>query len=567
MAEVLGVDVVEYMGYENGRKMINYSQIKRLSSLYHVNIIEIFRNNEDVTLYDVANQDTDKLNIEYFIPKKTLLTRIKEHPLLSGLVFGLIVACVFGTLFMINSKNRPYVSYSDNTDRLSVSDTSVIYIDNLGAVKGSGDNANGQISNLPSEHATKVCEGSNFSVILLDDGTVKSIGLIENYQKEIKKWKNISDIAVGDKHIIAVDNIGRTHCIGDNSNNQCEVSEFSNIKNVYATANGSIGIDYDGKIYYTGQFVGTSKLKSYTNILDVDTSNKNLIVLKEDGTCDYVASNDDALYFKITKWKNIIDVACGDDYFAGLKEDGTVVIASLSLKESIVSNWKNIIAIDGGNDYLIGFDGKDIHGVGKNNYHQFESEETILQSLPQVKNILVDYNKTNVKVSFDAVSNASEYEISLLINDETKVSKKVKTNEIVSFDTNLLEDNNIYEISVVAKGDQVVYGDSLVSKQEFIFLKEIEEISEEKVKIRFNLSGTYRGDVEEYLRGLGVEEIGSSVDENIPCDGTIETVLDINGITPGNTYTKTELNARNISYTYCKLNVEMEENDNTNLEG
>lgn len=556
MAEVLAVDVIEYMGYENGRNMLNYAQMKKLASLYHIDVIEILRNDEEVTLYDVANSDTDKINIEYFIPKKTLLTRAKEKPILSGTIVGLFVVAILLTVFGIRSNNRPYVSYADNTDRLSASLTSTIYIDSLGAVKGTGDNSNGQISNLPSEHAIKVSEGSNFSVILMEDGTVTSTGLIDKYQKEIAKWTNIVDIACGSNHIVGVDNKGHVHYVGDNSDGQCDLSDFSNIKNIYCLPRATIGVDNSGNILYAGKFVGTKTLKKYSNILDVEGNEDNLIVLKEDGTCDYIASYDDSIYLSILDWKDIIDVTCGKDFFAGLKADGTVKVASLTLNEDEVESWTKMIAIDSGDDYLIGFDGENIKGVGKNFYHQFESNETLLQTLPKVKNIIVDYDNSEVLVRFDNIENAVEYEVSLIIDDKNIIKTKVKDNEIAKFDTNALTDNNYYEIGVVAIGDNKVYGNSIESRVDFIFIKEVEEISEEKIKVRSNLVGIYKGDFEEYLTGIGVNDITGTVSEN-PCSGSIETVEEITkGITPGATYTITELNARKVEYTYCKLVVE-----------
>lgn len=571
LADVLDIDVVEYMGIENGRSMLNYAQMKKLASLYHINVIEIFRNDAEVTLYDVANADTDKVNIEYFLPKKTLLTRAKEKPLLAGVIIGLVVAIIIGTTIGIANHNRPYVSYADDRDRLAVSETSVVYIDNLGAVKGSGDNSNGQISNLTSEHATKVAEGLNFTVILLDDGTVTSTGLIENYQKEIDKWKNITDIAAGENHIVAVDHNGKVHYVGDNSKGQVDLDDFSNIKSIYCLPLATIGVDEDGEIYYTGSLVGTRTLKKYSNILDVDGNKDNLIILKNDGTCDYTASYDNSIYNKVLTWRNIIDVACGKDFFAGLTSDGKVEIASLSLNEDEVASWNKILAIDSGEDYLIAFDGSSLKGVGKNNYHQFESKETNLQTLPKVKNIIVDPDNDTVRVRFDEVTNAKEYDVTLIVDEETKIKKTIKNTTSVEFDTNVLTDNNLYEISIIAIGDNQVYGNSLESIQEFIYLKEVEEISEEKVKIRTNLAGAYRKDFEDYLIGLGVSnEIIGEVDENYPCDGSIETVVEITGITPGATYTKTELNARNITYTYCKLVLESdvleEVNETTDLE-
>ena len=564
LAEYLGVEVIEYMGYENGRSMINYQQMKRIASLYHISMVEVFRNSDEVTLYDVAESRTDEINIEYFIPKKTFISKLKDHPFITGASIGLIVALIIVIVVAVQRNNSPYVSIADKTDRLAASNTSIIYIDDVGAVKGSGDNSNGQISNLPSENAIKVQEGSNFSVVLLNDGKVVAYGLIDKYQKEIDKWNDIIDIAAGSNHIIGVDKNGKSYCVGDNSKGECSLDAFSNIKNVYATPTGTIGVSNDGTIYYAGSFVGTSTLKKYSSILDVGASEENLIILKEDGTCDYVASYDNSVYFDVTRWKDIIDVTCGNDFFAGLKEDGTVEIASLSLNEDAIKNWKNIISISSGEEYLVAFDGNKIYGVGKNDYHQFPNEENNKKVLAQVKNIFVDYDAKKVNVSFDTVDNASEYEVSLVLDDGSALVKKI-TNNKVSFDTTNLQDNHVYTISVVAIGSNI-YENSLASQTDFTYLVEKpDDVIEEKVKIRSDLAGYPRTDFEEYLHEFNVTNIEAIESDNVCTEG-IETVEEISGITPGSTYTMSELLSRKITYTYCKLKMEDETNEPESLE-
>ena len=64
LADVLKVDVITYMGYENGREMINYNQCKKLSSLYHISVYDMFLNSDEVELYDVYKANTDEINIE-----------------------------------------------------------------------------------------------------------------------------------------------------------------------------------------------------------------------------------------------------------------------------------------------------------------------------------------------------------------------------------------------------------------------------------------------------------------------------------------------------------------------
>ena len=416
LAQVLGVEVVEYMGYENGRNIITYNQAKKLATLYRVSILDMIKNSDDVTLHNNSKTDTDTLNIEYFIPKKTILMRAKEHPLLAGIIAGVIVAIIVGSIILTkHNKSRPVISYLDNTDRLAVSDTSLIYIDDVGAVKGAGDNPNGQISNLPSENALKVCEGSDFSLILLNDGTVVSQGLKDEYQKEISTWENIIDIAAGLNHAVAIDSKGKVYYVGDNAKGQCDLNEFEDIKQIFAAPLATIAVTYKGTIIHAGSFIGTSVLNKYTNIKKVDVCDENLILLKEDGTCDYAASHDDSIYLSVTRWEDIVDVACGNDFFAGLKSDGSVVVASNNETYRKVSSWTKIIAIDSGNNYLIGFNGSGIQGAGKNEYHQFASDEVEKKTLDKVSKIIVDYNNDEVKVSFVPVENANEYEVTLYI--------------------------------------------------------------------------------------------------------------------------------------------------------
>ena len=81
LADVLNVDVITYMGYENGRQMIDYAKCRKLASLYHISVYDMFKNSDDVQLYDVYKANTDEINIEYFIPRKNIWQRIKDNPI------------------------------------------------------------------------------------------------------------------------------------------------------------------------------------------------------------------------------------------------------------------------------------------------------------------------------------------------------------------------------------------------------------------------------------------------------------------------------------------------------
>lgn len=560
LADILKVDVITYMGYENGREMINYNQCKKLSSLYHISVYDMFLNSDDVELYDVHKANTDEINIEYFIPKKNIFQKIYELPYFKHIV-GIFLLCLFILFIVIKqAKPIPYTITTSDIDKLASSQTSIVYIDELGAVKGSGDNSNGQLSNLPSSKAIKVQEGFDFTVVLYNDGTISAIGLNQSDLKNIEKWTNIQDVAAGDNHVVAVDNKGKIYCTGDNSFGQCDVQNFDKVGKVFAAPNATIAIGVDGTIYYTGKFVGTSAIRKVNNIITIDSNESNLIFVKDDGTCQYVASYDKSIYTEIYKWKDVVDVTCGNDFFAALTKDGSVEIAidNYEVKEEVES-WANIIAISSGDDYIVGYDGKEIFGAGSNKYNQYISNnEPAKPSLPQVKNLKIDYDSEYIYVTFDEVKNCDSYKVSL--DAGTNMVHKVKANEVVKFDTSSLVDGYFYEISVVALGDDK-YKDSDVSSKGFIYTKVIAETTnDEKITIKSNLNGLSKKDIVNYLNEIGVNNFQIVDDENTICQSQSEEMISIEGIRPGSTYARSILDKIEVKCTFCKL-------ENKDIEG
>jgi len=480
LAEVLDIDALEYMSYENGAKIINYEQMKKLATLYHVDIADLFRNDEEITLYDVDKAHTDELNIEYFIPKRNIFQKIfdfiGEHKIVSLIIATLAIAVII-LISIVTKKEEPYVAIRDNINRLSASETNVVYIDDNGAVVGTGDNSNGQISYLPSSGAIKVCEGEGFTIILNEDGTITSIGLLSKYAKELESLSNIADIACGSNHIVAVDTAGRVYCTGDNNYSQCGVAGSKNIAKVFASANASICLDNNGAISYSGSLIGSSNIRSYTSVLDIATSKNILAILTSDNKI-VVYSNDAKNYLKAESWKDIVDVACGEDFVAGLDSYGKVHIdIDHETISNEVSNWSNIISIDAGEEYLVAYDGKEIYGVGQNNYHQFNTSEVNKQILAQVSNVDVLTYEDHIEVQYSGVKNASGYLVSINVG----TGLETRTDDtLVNFSTDNMKDGKTYTISITAIGSGN-YADSQPYQYKLQYEQIIPEVSEETI--------------------------------------------------------------------------------------
>ena len=526
LAEVLGVDTLEYMNYENGSGMINYEQMRKLASLYHIDLVDVFRTSADVQLYEVNKANTDEINIEYFTQEETLFEKIREFYRHNKVTSTIILVLLFTILVMsIILKNtvKPFTLTRDNINRLSVSETTVVYIDDYSGVNGSGSNANGELSNLTSSAAIKVCEGEGFTIILNEDGTLSNAGLISKYAKEVGDWKNIVDVAAGDKHIVGVDSNGRVRCTGDLSQGACDFNDVRNIKKVFATAEGTILMDNDGVVFSAGNFIGSGSLKNYFNIRDVASSENILAVLCEDHTIDVYTKNS-LNYLEAESWNDIVDVACGDSFVAGLDRYGKVHIE---------------------------IDNNEIYGVGNNSYHQFVKEELVKQRLDMVSNVEYTIGDEYISVQFDPVSNASGYIVSLDVG--IGISRRIEKAEVVRFETENMTDGKTYTLSIVSVGEGD-YTDSDTYKLNFTYLRPEEHYT-------FLLERNMRvEDFIEYLKQFGLsEEQLRGVEADEVCEGDEVTVLWSS--IDGKTLTKSELLNGEIEYTYCRIENNEEEKE------
>lgn len=546
------MDTLEYMNYENGSKMIDYNQMKKLANLYHIDLLEVFRNSDDVKLYEVNKANTDEINIEYFTAEKTFIEKLQDfynQNKIASTIIALLLLTILIMFIVLKNTTKPYTLVRDNINSLSVSETTVVYIDDHSGVKGSGSNTNGELSNLSTYGAIKVCEGEGFTIILNEDGTLSHAGVISKYSKSLDDWKNIVDIAAGNAHILGVDSNGRVSCVGDNSFGACDVNGAKSIKKVFATNNGSILIDNDGALSFSGSFIGSGSIRNYYGVKDVASSENILALLCADNTIDVYTKNS-LNYLQAEGWNDIVDVACGDSYVAGLDKYGKVHIEidNDEIKQQ-VEIWSNIIAIDGASDYLIAYDGNKIYGVGNNSYNQFVKEEIIKQRLEMVSNVEYNIEERFISVQFDGVSNASGYIVAIDVG--IGMSRRLEKVEVVKFETDSMTEGKNYTITITSIGEGD-YTDSDPYKLNFTYNK-----PEEKYYFKENRNQTV-DEFKEYLISLGVkeEDIRGSEGED-PC--TDENITLLSDSLSGKSFTRSELLSMIIEYTYCKIEDENEE--------
>ncbi len=554
------MEVIEYMGYENGRSVPSFANLKKLAKLYKVKVDDLFVNERRINYWQEEEKNNDTKNITY-LEKQTKKTKRKAYlktnqKVLIGICVSLALIAIIAVVIwrFVASNNEIYAKrIESNANRLDASNTSVVYINAMGGVNGLGDNLNGQLD-LNFSDVFKVQEGSNFTVALKNDGTLEAAGLDSSLMKELEKLEGIVDIAAGNSEIMALDEHGKIHCIG--TDDYCDFKSDKRYTRVFATYDAYFALDTDGVLYYDGEFAGASRLDGVKDVKDVAANQNMLAYVTSDGRV--FAQSTSGTLGDVSSWNNIVEIAIGLNYIAGLDANGQVYFASLEedAYNFHAETFSKVETIDGGEDYFVAYDGMKVIGIGNDEYKQFENVEIELKTLDSVENISVEVNaeKMVLEISFDEVANAQSYEMTF--NEETYTSA---TNLFEVSYANL-QDGYDYKIDIIAKGDAKEYNDSLSTT--FIYTFEY-PILEDKI-ILSGMVGMDRENLERYLTENGATSANISAEADSGCDPATQKegqVTAVSGLNDGEEITRKDLAERKITYKYCVFEDAGEDNN------
>ncbi len=522
LAGRLSVPVTEYMQWENGNKICSIQYLKRMSEIFGVSLDDLldntktivipepkleqsvnipFHGGQDINATQVYGQtmqatqqfstldseegnmgrtrvmdtssiskvsepqhdsyeDVDENEEEYEEPKPIKKKKKTQHNdkkkkqtmIIISAVAALI--CVVAiVIFLLTNAGSNLTVGSEN--RIAVGDTYSLYVDNQGNIKKYGNfNPSTAFTN-----AVQVSAFDDHAVALLSNGTVVS----SDGNSEVSNWKNIQHIAAGKDHTVGVTEEGKVECTGNDS--ACKVSTWSNISSVYAGNGFTIGLTNDGAVKASGN--NTDAVANLTNVRHISTSDNSIVVTKKDGTVTVYPIGSTSTTDTST-WTDIQSTAVGNNLVVGLKKDGTVSI-SYSDEEVVnkVTSWKNIKYIAANGTTVVGIDsyGK-MHGAGDNTYSQYvdtssdDSKSETVDQLDEVKNIQVNVTTANVVIKWDAVENASYYDVS--VNTSPETTTKASSNS-TSIPSSALTDGESYTVTVTAKSDNADVKESSAS--------------------------------------------------------------------------------------------------------
>lgn len=172
----------------------------------------------------------------------------------------------------------------------------------------------------------------------------------EYLDMHLDTWTNISDIAIGNIHVVGLRNDGRVNVSGFNLYGECNTENWTDIIQV-ETGNGStFGLRKDGIVLYTGRTdCGESDVIKWTDIVSIKVKSDCAFGIKSDGTVviagrpKYADQNFDNMVSSMSEWKNIIALDYDSLYkgFIGLKSNGDLIIGNSNLQPL---TGQNIIA-------------------------------------------------------------------------------------------------------------------------------------------------------------------------------------------------------------------------------
>ena len=496
IAKSLGVNVTEYIHWENGNTLPNIEQFKKIAELFHVSLDSLLDNTAPLILPDLsqlqdsveiafmnkAGMETEVIDVadnmlpvngvvsgeetqvlpnvspdeqtaqlehsevpkeETVKPKKTDAQKKKTTRIIIASVVGLVLL-LLGLLLLLRNGGGSNASLS-HEKRLAEGDKYTLFIQENGMVKVWGEFDNQD----EFQDLIQVSAYETHAVGLKKDGTVIS----NSGDAIVKSWSDMQKIAAGNTHVVAINEDNEVECTGSSS--ACAVEDWEDIKYIYAGNEITVGITNGGVLKVAGDYV--NQLNDKEGIKNVDISSTIIALVKVDGTVEAYNLADGSTV-NASDLNSIEDVAVGKDFIAGLNRTGDVSIVTEDKDlQKAVKSWANISFIAADDNTLVAIDrSNNIHGAGENEYKQYgevkeeekEDDKKEAKQLDTVQNIIFDQSTTNVQIKWDAVKDANSYEITFNPAISTAIPRLVGTS--VSVPTNAFEKDVEYTISIVA---------------------------------------------------------------------------------------------------------------------
>ena len=226
-------------------------------------------------------------------------------------------------------------------------------IDNEGNVISSGTATTGIWEVNGEEDVSMIAIGRKHLLALYRDMTVGSFG--ENYYGEsvVDSWINVKEIAAGDYTSYALLSEGVVMASGLNDHYQLQVGGWTNIIGIAAGARHVVGVASDGKVYAAGDnSSGQCEVEAITDAIEVAAGDSFTLVLRENG--EILVIGNFPYTVNLSSFSQSVKIAAGSRHILSILQNGTVVAAGDNTSgQCNVSGLYDIIDLAGGENQSI----------------------------------------------------------------------------------------------------------------------------------------------------------------------------------------------------------------------
>lgn len=220
-----------------------------------------------------------------------------------------------------------------------------------------------------STDITAIAAGLGHTVALYADGTVGAVGDNSDHQCKVSGWKNIIAIAAGQAHTVGLKKDGTVVATGRNDKKQCAVQLWSDVIAIAAGNDFTVGLRRDGKVLIAGSNFGLQqRLTDAEPVAAITAGPDYIVALKKDGT----AASSNNILTQADGWHNISILAAGQNHIVGLRENGSLVAGGSNIfRKHDVEKWTGILSVAVGHYHTVGLrmDGT-VVATGNNSDHQ-----------------------------------------------------------------------------------------------------------------------------------------------------------------------------------------------------
>ena len=204
-----------------------------------------------------------------------------------------------------------------------------------------------------------ICPGCGSTAFSMDSqsGTLRchNCGLVSS-NTSVPVKKQITAIAAGDEHTVALYSDGTVRAVGRNNCGQCNTESWRNIVAIGAGFQMTVGIRKDGKAVVTGNDTdGKSYVYTLSNLAAVDGGcGGHTACLHKNGRVVVLGRNTNG-QCNVSTWHDVIQVAAGFAHTVGLKRDGTVFATGVNVGGCCLTDiWTQVVQVAAGSGHTLG---------------------------------------------------------------------------------------------------------------------------------------------------------------------------------------------------------------------